>query len=462
MIKDDQWPIARLIPITSASGVEAQERRATSALLAVIAAVPEFGRSLLKPLGAPAGRVESFIEIPFKLGERSIRPDGIITVSRAGKFWGAIVETKVGQSPLEAAQMDTYLDLARDLKFEAVLSISNQYVTSSSDYPIEVDRRKARRLTLHHWSWIEILTEAEVQRKHRGVSDPDQAFILTELIRYLRDPRSGAVALDSMGPSWTKVRDGARDRTLRKGDSDVAAVAARWDDLVRYLGLELTTDLGRGVKQSLPSQEATPALRQQALRAALSESGRLYADLSIPNAAGPMRIVADLSARQVMASTRMEAPKNARTKGRISWLLRQLQHAPETLKVEVAVARSRDTLASTLGEIREDPSRLYPGADREIKHFVLTMTRNMGLKRDATRGSFIRTVLDSAREFYGDVLQHLRVWKSPPPKLERSEEPEAIEAAAATSPQVEEAVEEGVEEMKRVAKDPSSIPQPSE
>ena len=35
MIADDKWPVARLIPISSASGVEAQERRLASALRAV-------------------------------------------------------------------------------------------------------------------------------------------------------------------------------------------------------------------------------------------------------------------------------------------------------------------------------------------------------------------------------------------------------------------------------------------
>jgi hypothetical protein len=64
---DEKWPVARLIPISSASGVEAQERRLASALLAVMAAVPEFGNALLKPLGAPSGRFETFIEVPFKL-----------------------------------------------------------------------------------------------------------------------------------------------------------------------------------------------------------------------------------------------------------------------------------------------------------------------------------------------------------------------------------------------------------
>src|SRR5437016_2231860 len=61
VIPDEQWPAARLIPISSASGVEAQERRAASALLAVMVAVPEFARALLKPMGAPAGRLASLV-----------------------------------------------------------------------------------------------------------------------------------------------------------------------------------------------------------------------------------------------------------------------------------------------------------------------------------------------------------------------------------------------------------------
>lgn len=63
VITDEKWPVARLIAISSASGVEAQERRLASALLAVMAAVPEFGNALLKPLGAPSGKFENVATI---------------------------------------------------------------------------------------------------------------------------------------------------------------------------------------------------------------------------------------------------------------------------------------------------------------------------------------------------------------------------------------------------------------
>lgn len=450
MITDEQWPVARLIPITSASGVEAQERRAASALLAVIGAVPEFGRALLKPLGAPAGRFESFVEVPFKSEGRPIRPDGIITVTRGGKTWRAIVETKVGAAGLEPAQIDSYLDLARDYQFDAVLSISNQYTTSSREYPIDVDRRKIKRVALHHWSWIDVLTEAVVQKEHRGVSDPDQAYILNELIRYLSDPRSGAVALESMGPSWTRVRDGVRNRTLRKNDPDVSAVAARWDDLIRYLGLELTKDLGRDVKQTLAGTERSPADRAAALRQSLVESGRLSADLQIPNVAGSLRIVADLRSRQIMASTQVDAPREGRSRGRVSWLLRQLQDAPETVKIEARLAHSRESLAATLAEVRITPDLLYPERNREIRQFALTLMRNMGLKRDASRGSFVRSVLDTTRDFYASVLQNLRAWKEPPPRLKRPpDESELVEHAADLPASVERAIHRAEQEMEQ-------------
>ena len=45
---------------------------ATSALLSIISAVKEFGRSLTKWLGAPAGEVEPFIEVEFDLDGRKV------------------------------------------------------------------------------------------------------------------------------------------------------------------------------------------------------------------------------------------------------------------------------------------------------------------------------------------------------------------------------------------------------
>src|SRR4051812_40951305 len=95
---EESWHEARLIPTSGINGAEEQERRATSALLAVVTAVREFGRGLTQPLGAPAGNIEAFIEVPFVLGEKKCFPDGLIRVTRGQRTWTALVEVKTGNN----------------------------------------------------------------------------------------------------------------------------------------------------------------------------------------------------------------------------------------------------------------------------------------------------------------------------------------------------------------------------
>jgi hypothetical protein len=435
VITDDEWPVARLIPVSSASGVEAQERRLASALLAVMSAVPEFGLTRLRPLGAPSGPIQTFIEVPFKLSDgRSLRPDGVVAVTRAGRTWTALFEAKVAANRLDPNQMNAYLDLARETDSDAVVTISNEYVSSSTEYPISIDKRRLKRTTLRHWSWTDVLTVATVQKEHRGVKDPDQAYILGELIRYLSDPRSGAVDFEGMGSGWTTVRDGARVGTLRRNDENVAAVAKRWDDLMRYVALSLTTSLGREVRQVLPPAERTATARRHALTDSLASHGVLEGELQVPDAAGTLVLRADLRTRQVIASTTVDAPRDATSRGRVSWLIRQLQTAPGDLTVEARIARTSSSLAEPLAIAREDPARLYPEQGRDIRSFDVSAASRMGEKRDNSRGSFAESVVSAAESFYEQVLQRLRAWKAQPPRLRKP-------------PEVDETTEEVVAEL---------------
>lgn len=55
---EETWHAARLIPTSGISGATEQERRAASALLAVMGAVKEFGRAVTNQAGAPGGNIE--------------------------------------------------------------------------------------------------------------------------------------------------------------------------------------------------------------------------------------------------------------------------------------------------------------------------------------------------------------------------------------------------------------------
>jgi hypothetical protein len=121
---DETWQPARLFPITGIGGADEQERRGCSALLAVLQSVREFGRTLTMRCGAPAGTIETFIEVPFKFNEAKFRPDGLIRVSRGRRSWTALVEVKTGRNDLKPDQINSYLDIAREQGVDAVITIS--------------------------------------------------------------------------------------------------------------------------------------------------------------------------------------------------------------------------------------------------------------------------------------------------------------------------------------------------
>ena len=110
------WPLARLIPTVGIRGQEEQEKRATSSLLAVMRAVPEFGHALLKELGAPKSPViETFAEVRFKdAAGKTVIPDGAIVCRRGQKVWTCLVEVKTGGAALRPEQVSaTWTSRAR-------------------------------------------------------------------------------------------------------------------------------------------------------------------------------------------------------------------------------------------------------------------------------------------------------------------------------------------------------------
>ena len=79
-------------------------------------------------MGAPAGRLSTFIEVPFEDGDKKLRPDGLIQVVSGQRTWTALVEVKTGRHDLIPGQIESYMDVARKRKFDALLTISNQVV----------------------------------------------------------------------------------------------------------------------------------------------------------------------------------------------------------------------------------------------------------------------------------------------------------------------------------------------
>jgi hypothetical protein len=419
---EERWLPARLIPTSGIKGVDEQERRATSAMLSVMMAVPEFSRSLLKKLGAPAGAIKTFIEPPLETPKGKSRPDGAVIITRGSTSWRAFVEVKTGTNELQREQIEGYLDLARDNGFHAMITISNQLATATDKHPLDIDKRKMRKVGLYHFSWVEILSEAILQREFRGVSDPDQAWILGELIAYLQHPSSGAMEFQDMGKHWVQVRDSARDGTLRVADAGVDDVVVRWDQFMQYICLYLMRELGVKVTQVVPRAEQNdPLLRKAALVRRLVEGGSLDGTIRVPNAAGDMSLATSLRVGTVTASLSLAAPDDGRPATRINWLVKQLSNAPGDARIDATFAGVRGGTSSKLAELRED-SRVLLATDRNRppRTFTVALTTSMGTKRGGTEG-FIGQATKLTLEFYSNIVQSLKPWRASPAKLPSKE-----------------------------------------
>lgn len=419
---EQTWHEARLIPTSGINGADEQERRATSALLAVMTAVKEYGRVLVKPFGAPVGAIECYIEVPFTLGEKRLYPDGLIRVARGSKSWTALVEVKTGNNVLAAEQLENYLDIAREQGFDAVISISNEIPAVAGQHPTKIDKRKPRRVALHHLSWSQVLAEAVMQKEFRGVADPDQAWILGELIRYLEHDRSGAMDMDDMGESWTGVRDSVVAGTLRPSDKGIASVVSRFDALLRFASLSLGKRLGTEVVPVLSRKElADPTLRAQALTQQLCANGQMSGAIRIPDTVGHLVVTADLRSGQVSCHVDLDAPRDGRATTRVNWLVRQLKNAPEGARVECFVAHSRgSSAAELLRTVRETPAVLVADPVKDIRSFRVATSSALGTKRGRGRGAFIDSVLTAVDSFYAEVLGDLKAWAAAPPRLRQS------------------------------------------
>ena len=432
---EDQWQRARLIPVAGSGGRGENEQRATSALLAVLGIVRPLSVSLLSPLGATrAGRatVETFLEPSFTTSSgATVRPDGLVRITSGTKApFVALVEVKTGTNKLDSDQINSYIEIARAEGFDCLLTISNEIAPQQGVHPTTgVTVRKNSRVQIHHLSWTSVLTQAVMEKVHRGVSDPEQAWILGELIRYLEHPASGAMGFEDMGPNWVAVRDGARDGTLKKRDEAVEETAERWDQLLRFVALTLGSEIGEDVQEVMPKQHrADPRARTTGFIDQLCAEGSLSGVLRIPHTVDDMRITADLKARQISISTKIDTPPNRRSRGSISWLVNQLRDSPSQMIVTGYAKNSRSGISSTLAEVREDHGVLLNDGQRDIAKFELITRTELGQNRRSGKpSSFVDSLIAATTAFYGGVLQELHAYQPRAPRLKDDAEPPALD-----------------------------------
>jgi hypothetical protein len=185
------------------------------------------------------------------------------------------------------------------------------------------------------------------------------------------------------------------------------------------LSLKLTADLGVGVASGMPRKLAgDPVGRRQAVLTRLAADGVLDATLRVPGAVGALSLLADVRVGQMRTSIDVAAPQEWNGARRVAWLLRQLgEEAPGDLLVEVIFAGRAETACERLADVRAKPALLVGDKGLDVKAFRLTSCAALGTRRSGVRAAFVPTVVGSVETFYRTVVQGLRPWPSPAPKL---------------------------------------------
>jgi len=425
MGNDKDWPAARLIPVSGIGSDKEAETRAASAALAVIGVVRDLSVALFAPFGAPRARnaaVGTFTEAQFKLNGRQARPDGLVQITYGKKTWTTLIEIKTGDARLDAEQVNTYWALARQEGFDAVITISNEIAAQPGAHPTEgLSVRSNSKVKVHHLSWTALLSTAVKLKVHKGVEDPEQAWLLGELIRYLEHPASGAMAFGDMGPHWIAVRDGARDGGLSRNAEGVQDIVQRWDQLIRFAALTLGANIGSDVQQVLSRAHTDPKARLAHLAEALAGGEALDGTLRVPDTVGNIEVKVDLKARRISAAITVGAPDDRGGRARCTWLQRQLKDAPRDLVIEAFWRGARQPNSVSLAEAEEDRDALPGSPPRDLTKFRLVLTREMGVNRrkGSRKPGFIDSVLSLIEDFYGSVVQSLTPWTRKAPKISR-------------------------------------------
>ena len=435
----------RLFPSAHISSTREAELRAAASLLAMVRAVSEFGRIVVRAAGGPAGRISCYTEASFEMGTsptRIVRPDGIIRVIRGKTQWSALVEVKVGDNLLDAGQVDTYHKLAGEGGFDALVTISNQASLPNGRPPMELDRRRLRKVPVVHLSWERLLAEAQVLSTKKEIKDSDQHWMLDEWIKYITDDVSRIIAPPSLGAHWGIVLQAAREHKLSTVPNQLTDVTEHWDAFLKKLAFRLRAKMGADVQRRTSRADVKdPGKRTKQMCAEALDSGILTGALKVRDAIGDIRLELMLQGKVVRYSVRFPAPSEGRTKTRLNWLLRKLpiDDLPKGLQVRVEWNRRGLYTEAPIDALQDGPMPIMTGPDHaaistdaEPRFFVLSWTMGLATGRGRAGVRVLASITDGVERFYRQAMEGLVPYVPKAPRFPR-DEPEESPPEKATS-----------------------------
>ncbi|OWX99793.1 hypothetical protein [Thioclava sp. IC9] len=415
---------ARLFPVLAETS---KEKRVASIFLAVMTQIPALAKEVLASTGVRVGKrttVQAFTEVVFReKAFANCRPDGLIVIDTGRTRWSALIEAKIGKNGLDVEQVQRYVEIARAQGIDAVITVSNQFVSRADHSPVNLPKTLLRRVSLFHWSWTWLATICEILGYQNAVDDTEQFYLLAQLNDFLAHPATGVERFTQMAAQWKDiVQSVANDEKLKKSSSEVEASAASWIAEERDLCLHMSSHVGTRVDSIVERKlREDPAARLKEQISSIVETHMLTSKLRVPDCASDIDLCADIARKTVSVSMTVKAPTDRKsTKARLNWLLRMLPQNDERIFVRALWPGRCPPTMKPISLLREEPELIQTDNLDLVPHgFEILMIEGLG-KRFGGRRTVIEDIERIVPEFYDLVGANLKAWQAPPPKPVKS------------------------------------------
>ncbi len=420
---------ARLIP----SYKIGDENALTSVFLSALKLIHEFRNEIFQIIGlSRSGKIYIFTEVDFvKL--KNDRPDGMIIIVSGGKIKdAALIEVKNMNNEIKEEQIQKYLDIAKTYHIPKLITISNQFVSSPTQSPINI--KPPKNVSLYHLSWSFIMTIANILLfdNDKNITDPDQVEIMKEVVKYFDHEKSGITGFTSMGPGWKKTIEKVRaESKIKKDDPDVIEAVSSWIQEERDMTLILSKKLGLLVKSGLNKYKNDYKGRVEYEIQNLIKNRYIESEIIIPNAASKIYLTVYFDKRRISFEAQLNPPENKTTRGQIGWIKRQLQTCEKKNPKEYQEIKSNLSLyiyikyqkKPELINIDDIDDAWIPLKDKEVKKFGIKLDLDLARNFESSK-KFVCIIENSLVDFYEIIVQNLKEWIKPSPKIVTKKENE--------------------------------------
>lgn len=401
---------ARLFP----SGNADNEVSTTSIFLASLSAVREYREELFMQIGiAKLKPVNAKLHVYTELFSRETgdRPDGLIVIT-SGKHnpiieWACLVESKVKDNTINETQIEKYVDFAREMGINDIITISNYLTTKPTENPITL---KKRSFNLYHWSWTYLKVTASRLIRIGCIQDEDHEYILKELRRYF-DSHKNLSNFTNMGKEWKDAVNNIHDyKPEQKIDDKILKnIIESYKQEEKDISLQLTDKTELHVELLTTKNDRLVEIEKM-----LQSSKIIKSDFIVNNDKNNVfSIEVDFLRRKIKCFTHIGIPKG-KAVAQTSSLIKMFGDvaANEHIKIKAIYNRKKSvqddiSLSQLIKEknLSNDYSILNKEFGDEVKYFEIKTEDLLGKDFQSVK-NFIIKLEDNALRFLTQVMRN--------------------------------------------------------